>query len=326
MALIGYHASHEQFAPEALLDHVREAEAAGFQAVMSSDHFHPWSRAQGHSGFVWAWLGAAMQATTLPFGTLCIPGGWRYHPAVVAQAAATLDRLFPDRLQWLAPGSGEALNEAVIGCGWPDKDLRRARLGAAADIMRRLWAGETVNADTPIPVRDATLYSRPLKPPRLVAPALTPETAAWAGRWADGLITISAPRKDLVAIVDAFRSGGGEGKPIALQVHLSWGSSDAEAREWAFDQWRSNAITPVQSETLRTPEAFESATAEVRAEDMDSHVRISADPERHVAWLNEDLACGFDEIYLHNVGRNQRDFILAFGERVLPSLSRSLAE
>src|SRR5215217_3612498 len=110
----GYHASHEQFAPSDLLALARRAEAAGFDAVMSSDHFQPWSRRQGQSGFSWSWLGAAMQTTKLDFGALCVPGGWRYHPAVVAQAAATLADMFPDRLKWIAAGSGEALNERLI--------------------------------------------------------------------------------------------------------------------------------------------------------------------------------------------------------------------
>lgn len=148
MVLIGYHVSHEQFAPDELLRYAVAAEAAGFGAVMSSDHFHPWSRAQGQSGFGWAWLGAAMQATTLPFGTLCVPGGWRYHPAIVAQAAATLERLFPGRLRWIAAGSGEALNEAIVGARWPDKAVRNERLRAGVDIVRRLWAGDTVSART----------------------------------------------------------------------------------------------------------------------------------------------------------------------------------
>ena len=325
MALIGYHASHEQFAPDALLDCAVAAEAAGFEAIMSSDHFHPWSRAQGQSGFGWAWLGAAMQATRLPFGTLTIPCGWRYHPAIVAQAAATLDRLFPGRLAWLATGSGEAVNECVTGANWPEKAERNARLRAGVDIIRRLWAGETVDEDGPVPTREATLYTRPLHPPRLIVPALTPETAGWAGQWADGLVTINMAPSKLREIVAAFRDGGGRGKPVALQVHLSWAPDEGQARAAAFDQWRSNAVDPHQTQNLRTPEAFEAATADVTPADMDEHVRISADPARHADWIAQDVAAGFNEIYLHNVGRNQRAFIDAFGERVLPALRREAA-
>ena len=325
MALIGYHASHEQFAPDELLRLAVEAEAAGFEAIMASDHFHPWSRAQGQSGFGWAWLGAAMQATRLPFGTLTIPCGWRYHPAIVAQAAATLDRLFPGRLAWLATGSGEALNECVTGASWPDKAGRNARLRAGVDIIRRLWAGETVNESGPVPTSNATLYTRPARPPKLIVPALSPETAAWAGQWADGLVTISMAPDKLRDIVAAFRDGGGRGKPVALQVHLSWASDEGEARSAAFHQWRSNAVGADEVQNLRSPEAFEAATAHIRPEDMDEHVRISSDPARHADWIAEDVAAGFDEIYLHNVGRNQRAFIDTFGERVLPTLRREAA-
>lgn len=320
MALIGYHASHEQFAPEDLLVHVREAEAAGFQGVMSSDHFHPWSRAQGHSSLGWAWLGAAMQAVNLPFGTLCIPGGWRFHPAIVAQAAATLARLFPGRLRWLAPGSGELLNEGILAEPWPPKEQRNARLEAGIDIIRRLWRGETVDEAAPIPTRAATLYTRPETAIPMMAPVLTAETARWAGRWGDGLVTVNQAPDKLRQIIDAFRAGGGEGKPLALQVHVSWDRSDEAARHSAFVQWRSNAITPAQSQDLRTPEDYEAATAHVRPEDLDEFVRISADLDRHAAWLADDIAMGFDEIYLHNVGHNQSAFIEAFGRHVLPIL------
>jgi coenzyme F420-dependent glucose-6-phosphate dehydrogenase len=120
MTLIGYHASHEQFAPSELLTYVQAAETAGFGAVMSSDHLTPWSERQGHSGFTWAWLGAALQATrTLPFGLITVPSGWRYHPVITAQAAATIAELFPKRFPWMAVGSGQALNEHVTGERWP---------------------------------------------------------------------------------------------------------------------------------------------------------------------------------------------------------------
>ena len=325
MALIGYHASHEQFPPEELLACAVAAEQAGFQAIMSSDHFHPWSRAQGESGYGWAWLGAAMQATSLPFGTLCVPGGWRYHPAIVAQAAATLDRLFPGRLAWLAPGSGEALNEAIVGEAWPAKQERNERLLAGVRIMRRLWAGETVSEAGPVPTYEATLYTRPTEPPPLLVPALSAATAAWAAPWADGLVTINMEPGKLGEIVSAFREGGGAGKRLALQVHVSWAPTEAEARANAFEQWRSNAITSKQSENLRTPEAYEKATEHVRPQDMDAYVRTSCDPERHAEWLGEYAEAGFDEILVHNVGRNQRAFIDMFGERVLPRLRREAA-
>jgi coenzyme F420-dependent glucose-6-phosphate dehydrogenase len=134
MTKIGYHASHEQFTPRELLDYVQIAESVGFDAAMSSDHFQPWSERQGQSGYSWAWMGAAMHATDLPFGTVCAPGG-RHHPAIVAQASATLAQMFPERF-WIALGSGEAMNEHITGEGWPSKAERNARLKECVDIIR----------------------------------------------------------------------------------------------------------------------------------------------------------------------------------------------
>jgi coenzyme F420-dependent glucose-6-phosphate dehydrogenase len=142
MTRFGYHVSHEQFAPSDLLQWTKRAEEAGFDCAMSSDHFHPWSERQGQSGFAWSWLGAAMEATNLPFGIISAPG-YRYHPAVIAQGAATLAQMYPDRL-WLAFGSGEAINEYITGAAWPDKHERNARLLECAQIIRALLAGETV--------------------------------------------------------------------------------------------------------------------------------------------------------------------------------------
>ncbi len=322
MTCIGYHASHEQFSPRELVQYVHAAEDAGFASVMSSDHLAPWSKRQGESGFVWAFLGAAMQATReIPFGLITIPSGWRYHPVITAQAAATIAELFPGRFPWMAVGSGQALSEHVVGERWPSKPERNERLKAGAEIIRSLWAGELVSRHSPIKVDEARLYTLPPVIPKLVAGALSPETAAFVGRWADALITVNQPIDSLNRIIEAFRNGGGDGKPIYLQVHLSFAATQEEARANAFDQWRSNAMSAAVSETLRSPEEFDAASAKVRPEDMDEYVHISCDPSRHVAWLQDYAAMGFEEIYVHNVGRNQRQFIDVFGSKVLPLLA-----
>ena len=315
---IGFHASHEQFAPGELLSLVQAAAAAGFPAAMCSDHFAPWSASQGHSGFAWSWLGAALQATALPFGIVNAPGE-RYHPAIVAQAAATLAEMFPGRF-WLAVGSGEALNEHITGARWPPKPERNARLRECVDIMRALWAGETVTHHNLVHVNEAKLWTRPPHPPPIFGAALSVETAEFVGGWADGLITINAPAAHLRHMIEAFRRGGGDGKPISLQVHLSYARTDEEARANAYDEWRTPILPGVVNEHLATPEQFEAAARFVRPEDVAEHVRIAADPARHLAWLEEDRALGFEHIYLHNVGRTQREFIEVFGERVLPAL------
>jgi G6PDH family F420-dependent oxidoreductase len=211
MVKIGFHASHEQFAPSEMLRLVRHAEATGFDCAMSSDHFKPWGPSQGQSGYAWSWLGAAMSATALPFGVISAPG-YRYHPAILAQGAATLSEMFPDRL-WLALGSGQRLNEGITGAPWPDKPERNARLGECAAVIRALLAGETVTHRGRVTVVDAKLYSRPERPPMLLGAAVSPETAEFVGGWADGLLTIAAKPEQLRKVVDGFRRGGGEGKP-----------------------------------------------------------------------------------------------------------------
>ncbi len=320
MVIVGYHASHEQFPPDDLLRYAVAAERAGFTAAMCSDHFAPWSESQGESAFAWSWLGAALQATSLPFGVVNAPGQ-RYHPAIIAQAAATLARMYPDRF-WVALGSGQFLNEHITGEVWPPKDARRERLQECAQIMRRLWAGETVTHHGHVTVHEARLWTRPERPPMIFGAALTPETARWVGGWADGLITVNAPREQMQAIFDAFRAGGGADKPIALQVHLSWAETDDEARAHAFDEWRFTTAPPSVQQELRHPVQFEEAAQAIRPEDMDRFVRISANPAQHLDWFQEDLAMGVDRIFLHNVGHNQERFIETFGEHVIPALTR----
>lgn len=318
MTLIGYHASHEQFTPGDLVEHVVRAEEAGFGGAMCSDHFHPWSQAQGQSGHAWVWLGAAMARTRFPFGVVNAPVG-RYHPIVIAQAVATLGCLFGDRF-WLAVGSGEALNEWAAGDDWPPKDVRNARLQDAVDVMRTLWRGERVSHDGHFAVREAALYSRPAHAPKVFVAALTPDTARWAATWADGLITVAAPAAPVAEVIQAFRTGGGQGKPVSLQVKLSYARHEEEALQGALDQWRTNALPPEKTEALRTPEAFERAARDVGEAEIRKAVHVSARLDDHLNALRGYLDLEIDAMYLHNVNRDQQAFIDAFGRHVLPAL------
>lgn len=320
MPVIGFHASHEQVDPKSLLDAVRLAESAGFGAAMSSDHFSPWSKRQGQSGFAWSWLGAALQATSLPFGVVTAPGQ-RYHPAVIAQAAATLCQMFPERF-WMACGTGEASNEHITGDRWPPKSIRNARLAESVAVMRALFAGETVSHDGLIKVDRARLWSLPDEAPRLIGAAVSVETARWVGNWADGLITVNQSQEHLRRMIDAFHEGGGEGKPCYLQVHLSYAQSEGAALDLAYEQWRSNIFSPPVCWDLELPEHFDEAARFVRKEDMYGSVLISSDPSRFVDWIGAFAELGFDGIYLHHVGVEQRDFIEVFGGRVLPAFAR----
>lgn len=318
MAMIGYHASHEQFSPAQLLACARRAESAGFQSVMCSDHFHPWSRAQGHSGHAWSWLGAAMASTACPFGVVNAPAG-RYHPAVIAQAAATLAQMFPQRL-WLAVGSGEAINETITGDPWPDKSARNRRLREAVDVMRALWRGEEVDHDGAFTLRHARLYSLPDAPPPLYAAALSAATARWAAPWADGLITLGTPEAPADDVIRAFRENGGAGKRVLVQVKVSFAEDDERALQSAFEQWKFNAVPRADSENLETVADFERKAARLAPDDVARAVHVSADPCRHVEWLRRYRDLGADEIHVHNVNRAQEAFIDAYGRHVIGAL------
>lgn len=318
--IIGYQASHEQFAPSELLEYARLAEQAGFGAINSSDHFNPWSSAQGQSGYSFAWLGAAMGNSALPFGVVCTPG-YRNHPAIVAQAAATLSEMFPERF-WMSLGSGEALNERITGEKWPIKSERNERLKECYDIIRRLFAGEMVTHFGRVNVEHAKLYTLPKTPPLLLGAAVSKETAAWMGTWADGLITVSRPPEELKEVVDAFRSNGGEGKPCYLKAQLSYASNEEDALMGAWEQWRSNIFHNSVLGDLWQVEQFEEVGKFVQPEELRDMVRISADIGKHIDWIQKDIELGFDAIILHNVNKQQREFIRTFGEQVLPKLQK----
>jgi len=319
MVLIGFHASHEQVHPRVLLHDAVHAERAGFDGVMCSDHLAPWTQSQGHSGFTWTWLGAALQATErIPMGAFHAPGQ-RYHPVISAQAIATVAAMFPGRLPWVALGSGEALNEHVTGDLWPAKPERMARLRECVEVMRALWRGEEVSHRGHIVVDRARLWSLPDEPPQLVAGAMSAETAAWAAQWADGLITANQPADKLRRIVDAYRSAGGRGT-LRLQVHLAYADSDDEALAIAVDQWRGNCVPTLLAWDLTTPEQFEAATRHVPPSEVAANVRVSADLGRHLGWMQEYVDLGFEELYLHHVGQHNEAFIDAFGAEVLPTL------
>jgi probable non-F420 flavinoid oxidoreductase len=317
MPRIGWHASHEQIPPSRLLDDVQHAEQAGFEAAMSSDHFSPWSEHQGESGFAWSWLGAALARTSMPFRVVTAPGQ-RYHPAIVAQAIATLSEMFPGRL-CVCLGSGEASNEHITGDRWPTKAVRNERLLESVEIIRALLSGEEVSHHGLVTVDRARLYTLPAEAPPLFGAAVTDATARWVGSWADGLATIHQPREALERVVRAFREGGGDGKPMILQAHLAWAADDEEALGIAHDQWRTNVFAPPLCWDLETPAHFDEAAKHVTAEQVRSSVLVSSDPSFHVDWICAAADLGFQEINLHHVGREQRRFIDAFGEHVLPA-------
>ncbi|MBW8682746.1 TIGR03885 family FMN-dependent LLM class oxidoreductase [Chitinophaga rhizophila] len=318
MAQITYHASHEQHAPSALLQFAVAAEQAGFTAIHCSDHFHPWSERQGQSGYSFAWIAAALQATKVPISMVCAPGQ-RYHPAIVAQAIATIAEMFPGRYS-VELGSGEALNECITGEVWPQKAERNARLLECADVIRRLLKGELVNRTGRVTVKEAKLYTLPTVQPPLMVAALTEATASWAGAWADGLITVAGDDEQMEKMISAFRNNGGADKPIYVQMAFSYARSEKEALEVAFDQWRTNFFSPEVLNELSKPTQFDSAATYMRPEDLEEKMLISASTEECLKYIQHYVDLGFDRVILHNVNRDQELFLQDFKDKVLPHI------
>jgi coenzyme F420-dependent glucose-6-phosphate dehydrogenase len=323
MPIIGYHASHEQFSPSDLLQYVQSAEQAGFDAGMCSDHFHPWTPDQGNSAFAWSWLGAALQATGLSFGTVTAPG-YRYHPAVVAQAAATLAFMYPGRF-WLAVGSGEALNESITGGRWPAKDERNARLRECVYIMRALWDGETVTHRGLVTVEQATLYTAPPTPPKLFCAAVSEATARWAGEWADGLITTAQPPEQVAPVVQAFRESAGEGAILAMQVQIALADTDEQAQRLAKERWPIVALGGDALWELRLPEHFQAATDNADVSAYATNMLATSSVDEIVERIGAYMEMGFERFYVHHVGADQHRFIERFAEQAMPQLRRTEA-
>jgi probable non-F420 flavinoid oxidoreductase len=322
MVTVGFHASHEQLAPSDLLVALRRAEAAGFGAGMCSDHLAPWSERQGHSGHAWTWLGAALASTSLPLGVVTAPGQ-RYHPVITAHAIATLGEMFPGRF-WAALGSGEALNEHVTGDRWPDKPTRDARLLECVEVIRALLAGEEVTHHGLVRVDRARLWSLPEQVPALVGAAVSPETARTVGSWADGLITVNQPLDVLREVLACFRDAGGEGKPVHVQVHLSWDDDEDRALAMAHDQWRSNVFDSTLAWNLELPAQFDAAAEHVPPDAVRGPVLVSSDLGEITAALAAAAELGVDQLALHHVSADPEDqarFVDAFGEKVLPELA-----
>jgi probable non-F420 flavinoid oxidoreductase len=317
MTSVGFHASHEQVHPAKLLQAVQRAEEVGFDAAMCSDHFAPWSQRQGHSGFAWSWLGAALATTSLPFGVVNAPGQ-RYHPAIIAQASATLAAMFPGRL-WVALGSGEAVNEHITGDRWLPKPERQARLLECVEIIRALHAGEEVTHDGLVHVDRARVWTLPDEPVPLVGAAVSAETAGWCASWADGLITVNQPVDALRRVLDAYRGAGGRG-PTTLQVHVSYAADAEIALAVAHDQWRNGVVKPPVCWDTDSVEAFDAMTEQVPPDAVREAVMVSDDPAQHAAWLIELATLGFDAIQVHHVGADHPEFLEVFGAKIVPEL------
>ncbi|WP_417307388.1 TIGR03557 family F420-dependent LLM class oxidoreductase [Devosia sp.] len=329
--LIGYAAMLEQFHPKEVVDLSVYAEEKGFNGVMAADHFQPWVPQQGQSAFVWNVLAALGERTKGDFGPGVVAPTFRWHPAMVAQAAATMSAMYPGRA-WLGLGSGEALNEHIIAEYWPDVGERSARMFEAIEIMRKLFdasiAGKDVKHKGTYYKMEATrLWTMSEEPPEIMLATAGPLNSKKAGKFADGMITVGAPLEKIEMLFGRFHEGALEaGKdpdtmPKVLQLHLSWAETYEQALENAMVEWPNGGMKFPKAD-IRSPFDFEQMAKLVRPEDFKGRMVISPDVDEHLAYIQKFADLGFDRIYLHNVGRNQREWIDVFAEKVLPKLVR----
>jgi coenzyme F420-dependent glucose-6-phosphate dehydrogenase len=309
---IGYTLSSEEHPPGDLVRFARLAEEAGFTYALVSDHFHPWVSAQGHSPFVWATLGGIAQATErLRVGTGVTCPTIRTHPAIVAHAAATVAAMMPGRF-FLGLGTGENLNEHVVGARWPAGGERLEMLAEAIDVIRLLWeGGAQTHRGRHYTVEHARVYTLPEEPPPIYVAAAKPKAAELAAR-NDGFIGV-APEAELI---ERFEQAGGSGKPRYGQVHVSWGEDAEEAKRTAFELWPNAAIKGELSQELPNPEHFEQAAQMVTPDDVGESVPCGPDPQPIVEMIDEYARAGYDHVYVHQVGPDQEGFI-RFAEREL---------
>ena len=325
---IGYAAMLEQFAPQEVVGYSADAEQHGFSGVMAADHFQPWVPQQGNAAFVWNVMTAIGERTTGDVGPGVACPSFRMHPAIIAQASATLAAMYPGR-HWLGLGSGEALNEHIVAGYWPETPERINRMFEAIEIIKKLFGspGKDVKHEGKFFKLESTrLWTMPDVPPPVYIATAGPVTAKKTGQYAEGLITVGAPESKLEMIrqkcEEGCRDAGKDPNDFKyiLQLHLSWAPTDEEAMTNAIVEWPNGGMK-FPKQDIRNPLDFEQMAKLVRPEDFEGRMLISSDPELHRKQIQKFLDLGFDQIYLHNVGRNQPEWIEAFGREVLPKLT-----
>ena len=318
MAAIGYTLSSEEHSPRALVDQALAAERAGFSFAVISDHFHPWIDRQGESPFVWGVLGALSQATDeIDFATGVTCPTTRVHPAIVAQAAATAALLLPGRFS-LGVGSGENLNEHILGDRWPPVPVRQERLEEAIEVIRLLWEGGLkTHRGRHFTVENARIYSLPEEPPPILVAVAGERSVELAARAGDGLIG-TAP---IAESVERFHEGGGEDRPAYGQLHVCWAASEEEGRRTALEWWPNGAMGGSHFLELPLPAHFEEAAEAIDEEDVGESIVCGPDPGRHLAAIREYVDAGYDHVYVHQIGPDQAGFLEFCQRELLPDLT-----
>ncbi|PUA80137.1 TIGR03557 family F420-dependent LLM class oxidoreductase [Nocardioides currus] len=317
----GYFLSCEEYTPAQLVEQAVLAEEAGFECLWISDHFHPWNDEQGQSPFVWSVIGALSQATRLPVTTAVTCPTVRIDPVVVAQAAATSAVMLEGGFT-LGVGTGEALNEHVLGRVWPTLDVRLEMLEEAIGVMRELWDGDFVNHHGKhYTVDTARIYTLPETPPQVFVSGFGPKATDLAARVGDGYITTSPERE----LLDRFREESG-GKPTQGGVKVSWAATEEEGAEIAHRLWANSGLPGELAQVLPSPRHFEQASTLVTVEQTRESVSCGSDVAAHIDALMPYVEAGFDDVYVANMGPHYAEMIRAFGSEVLPVLRERSAD
>lgn len=315
MTRFGYFLTCEEYTPAELVEQAVLAEEAGFEALWISDHFHPWNDEQGESPFVWSVIGALSQACNLPITTAVTCPTVRIHPAIIAQAAATSAAMLDGKFI-LGLGSGEALNEHILGDPWPSADVRLEMLEEAVELIRELWKGEFVTHRGRHYTTDtARIYTLPDEPPEIWISGFGPKATDLAARIGDGYVT-TTPDEELL---QRFRDGSG-GKPAMIGTKVSWAPTPEEGVDHAHRLWGTSGLPGELAQVLPSPRHFEQGAQLVTKEQTASTVTCGPDIDAHVAKLQECVDAGFEDVYVANMGPHWREMITAYGSSVLPRL------
>ena len=315
MVELGYALSSEEHRPNDLVDYARRAEDVGFQFSLISDHYLPWTETQGNSPFVWSVIGGISQVTkNLRLGTGVTCPLIRYHPALIAQAAATSAAMMPGRF-FLGLGAGEALNEHILGDHWPTIGLRHDMLVEAIEIIREMWKGDEVTYYGDFyTVEKARLFTLPDPLPPIYLASSGENSAEMAAELADGIIS-TTPDADLV---QAFEKNGGKGKTKIGQVKVVYARSDGDALDTLYKWWPVSALPGNLHSLLPTPDDFEAAAKLVKKDDLASLMPLGPDPVRHIDQIQKMIDAGFNQVYIHQIGPDQEGFFNFYEKEILP--------
>lgn len=321
MVTLGIALSSEERGAKELVDGAVAAEQAGFQTIWLSDHYHPWNSEQGNSPFVWTILGAIAQVTDLRMYTAVTCPTLRIHPAVLAQATASVAALAEEKSGFprfgFGVGTGEALNEHIFGDAWPSADVRLEMLEESLQVIRALWGGETVDhRGKHYTVENARLYTLPATTPLVYVSAFGPKAADVAARTGDGLMTVGAQAD----IRTAYRDAGGTGASHS-SVKVAWAATEEEGFDNAYRLWPNEGLPGELAQVLPTPTHFEQASQLVTRDMIGESVACGPDPGKHIAAIQELVDAGFDEIYVGQIGPDQQGMLDFYSREILPHFS-----